>query len=146
MGVVDKDFSLICIIFSYSWGAMIFMKIPLSYENHLSTCQGWDFNTKIGTGSIFLFGPSYATVRILGTWGHLYSQNKEWYRVACYVLLPLPIDWKSFYTNTLPTRMWHWAKTVQLNSNGPDTDGILSKMYVNSQSPQLITFYFLYWL
>ena len=56
-----KIFSLICIIFCYSWGALIFFKIPLSYENHLSTCRGWDFNQKIGTGSIFQIGPSYTT-------------------------------------------------------------------------------------
>ena len=30
-GVVDKELSLICIIFCYSWGALIFLKIPLSY-------------------------------------------------------------------------------------------------------------------
>ena len=47
--------------FSLFLGAMIFTKIPLSYENHLSTCQGWDFNKKIGTGSISLIGPSYTT-------------------------------------------------------------------------------------
>ena len=64
MGVVDKDFPLICIIFSYYLGAMIFMKILMSYENNLSTCRGWDFNQKIGTGSIFVIGPSYTTMII----------------------------------------------------------------------------------
>ena len=63
-GVVDKDFPMICMIFRYSWGAMIFTKIPLSYENHLSTCRGWDFNKKIGTGSIFLIGPTYTTFKL----------------------------------------------------------------------------------
>ena len=39
------------------------MEIPLSYENHLSTCRGWDFNQKIGTRSIFQIGPFYTNVR-----------------------------------------------------------------------------------
>ena len=59
MEVVDKDFTLICKIFRFSWGTMFSTKIPLSYENHLSTCQGWDFNKKISTGSIFVIGPSF---------------------------------------------------------------------------------------
>ena len=68
MGVVDKDFSLICIIFCYYWGAMISMKILMSYENHLSTCLGWDFNQKIGTGSIFVIGPSYTSIGLSLSW------------------------------------------------------------------------------
>ena len=59
---MDKDFPMICMIFHFSWGAMIFTKIPLSYENHLSACRGWDFNEKNGTGSIFQIGPSYTNI------------------------------------------------------------------------------------
>ena len=65
MGVVNKEFSLICMNFCYSRGAMILMKIPMSYENHLSTCRGWDYNQKIGTGSIFPIGPSYTSYSLL---------------------------------------------------------------------------------
>ena len=58
----DKDFSPICIIFCHPLRPMIFVKIPFSYENHLSTCQGWGFNQKIGTGSIFQIWPCHTTL------------------------------------------------------------------------------------
>ena len=102
MRVVDKDFPLICIIFSYYLGAMIFMKILMSYENHLSTCRGWDFNQKIGTESIFVIGPCYtiysrghATLELAVSVGRSVGPSRNF---SVFRSCPPVRDWGGVYT------------------------------------------------